>query len=286
MIVVGIAAALAASALFNVGVALQAFEAKRTSRDLGLRIGLLAALLRRPYWVLGLALEGIGIGPQVLALDYASFVVVQPALASGLLLLLAIGHWVFREPVGLGAVVGVGAIIVGIALISWGAPGHSETHRGGATVVAIAGALVVLAIVPFGLRGTRFDTALSAMISAGCGFAGANIATKLMSDDLNVGHYLNAASWAAVGLFVGAAATITGMTALQQQAASVVVPTMTAIQTFLPIVLEPLFLRERFSEADLAGAPIAGGLLITLVGTVLVSRTRAVSEVSAQAQGS
>jgi drug/metabolite transporter (DMT)-like permease len=124
------------------------------------------------------------------------------------------------------------------------------------------------------------------MLSAGCGLAGANIATKLMSDDLSVGHYLNAAGWASVGLFVGAAATITGMTALQRRTASVVVPTITAVQTFLPIVLEPLFLRERFSEADLAGAPIAGGLLLALAGTVLVSRTRAVSEVSAQAEAS
>jgi drug/metabolite transporter (DMT)-like permease len=283
MIVVGIAAALVASALFNVGIALQALEAKRSPRQLGLRVGLLAALLRRPLWVTGFAIEGIGIGPQVLALDYAPFVVVQPALASGLLLLLAIGAWAFNEPVGLGAVLGVGAIIVGIGLISWGAPGHSETHRGGATVVALVGVLVVIAIAPFGFRRTRFDTALTAMLSSGCGFAGANIVTKLMSDDLGASHYLNTASWAAVGLLVGAAATITGMTALQRQTASVVVPTMTAVQIFLPIVLEPLFLRESFSEADLAGAPIAAGLLITLVGTVLVSRTSAVGEVSAQA---
>jgi hypothetical protein len=58
----------------------------------------------------------------------------------------------------------------------------------------------------------------------------------------------------------------------------------TAVQTFLPILLEPLFLREDFASATLDGAPIAIGLLHTLAGTIVVSRTPAVSELSAVTQ--
>ena len=49
------------------------------------------------------------------------------------------------------------------------------------------------------------------------------------------------------------------MTAFQRLAATVVVPVSTAVQTFLPIVLEPFFLREHWSSASYGGGPIIGG---------------------------
>jgi hypothetical protein len=73
------------------------------------------------------------------------------------------------------------------------------------------------------------------------------------------------------------------MTAFQRRAATTVVPISTSVQTFLPIVLEPLFLREHWGSVDYYGAPIAAGLLIALAGNVLISGTRAVSEVIADA---
>jgi hypothetical protein len=63
-----------------------------------------------------------------------------------------------------------------------------------------------------------------------------------------------------------------------------VVPVSTSVQTFLPIVLEPLFLREHWAAARLDGLPIVIGLVIAFAGTILVSRTQAVSKLSAAAQ--
>src|SRR5207302_3641627 len=110
-----------------------------------------------------------------------------------------------------------------------------------------------------------------------------NVATKLMSDDLGLGEVGNAALWAVAGLALGVVATVTGMTAFQRRKATMVVPVSTAVQTFLPIVLEPFFLRERWASAAFDGAPIAAGLLLALAGTVLLARTRAVSELVAGA---
>jgi len=56
---------------------------------------------------------------------------------------------------------------------------------------------------------------------------------------------------------MGTTATLVGMTAFQRLAATTVVPVSTSVQTFLPIVLEPVFLRERWASANLDGAPIA-----------------------------
>jgi drug/metabolite transporter (DMT)-like permease len=276
MFYIGLGAALLASALFNIGISLQGLEAKAAPKDLAHHIGLLVCLLRRPLWLLGAILGFIGIAPQVLALSDAPFVVVQPALAAGLLLLLAIGARHFHEQVGWMEICGVVAIVAGIALVAWGAPPHHDTHRGGLVVLLTVGALCVGGVVPFA---TPVRSGIVTMIASGCGFAAANIATKLGSDDLGSRHYANAIAWGIVTLATGTIATILNMTAFQQARATTVVPVITSVQTFLPIVLEPLFIRESWHAASFV--PLVAGVLIAFVGTVLVSRTKAVSKLAA-----
>ena len=121
------------------------------------------------------------------------------------------------------------------------------------------------------------------IVAAGCGFGATNVATKLFGDDFDLGHYGNAGIWAAVGLGMGVAATLTNMTAFQRRAATTVVPISTAVQTFLPIVFEPVFLRERWGSAAFHGAPLIAGLVIALLGSVLLAGSSAVSELIAGA---
>src|SRR5712691_4730170 len=149
MLALGLAAALVASLLFNVGIALQGIEARSAPSQLGLRLSLLARLLRRPRWVAGWVLGTLGIGPQVLALADAPFVVIQPALAAGLLVLLVLGARTFHEHVGIIEVVGVLAIIGGVALVALGAPPRVETQRGVAAVVGVVGVLSACSLAPF-----------------------------------------------------------------------------------------------------------------------------------------
>src|SRR5579872_2670032 len=263
MFAIGLAAALFASALFNVGVALQGLEARREPRRLGLRLSLLSRLLRRPLWLLGFALGVIGVGPQVLALSDAPFVVVQPALVVGLLILLAIGTTYFHEPVGRLEVAGVLAIIGGVALDAWGAAPHVEAHRSWLPVLATVAALTIPSLLPFVFRAGNWLI----LLGAGCAWAVTNISTKLGSDDLGANHWWNAFTWGIVALVFGVVATLTTMTAFQRSRATVVVPVTTMVQTYLPLLLEPAFLRERYDAADIA--PLSGGILLAAVGTLL-----------------
>jgi hypothetical protein len=121
------------------------------------------------------------------------------------------------------------------------------------------------------------------IVATGCGFGATNVATKLVGDNLDLNHLPNAAAWALAALGMGIAATIVNMTAFQRRAATTVVPASTAVQTFLPIVLEPFFLREHWSSAELDGMPIAAGLALALVGVVLVAGSPEVSELVATA---
>jgi len=283
LLVLGVTAAVVASLLFNLGLVLQALEARREPPELALRLRLALVLLRRWRWTLGLVLGLVGVGPQVLALATAPFVIVQPALTVGLLLVLAVGLRTLGERVHAREWVGVAAIIVGVGVVAFGAPAHTETHRGGAVVLAVVAAPAVVALLPFPLRGTRFDTGILTMIAAGAGFATTNVATKLLSDDVGLGHFANAVAWAAIALILGIAATITGMTAFQRVRATVAVPVTTSIQTFLPIALEPFFLHEQWSSARLDGAVLAAGLVVACAGTVLVGSARGVGDLAAAA---
>lgn len=279
-----IAAALTASILFNGGIVLQALDARVAPRSMRLRLALLKRLFARRRWLLGWLLSVAGIPAQLRAYATAPFVVVQPLLVVGLLIVLFVGERVLHERVGIREAGGLAAIIAGVALVSWGAPHHSEVHRGGLPVIGVVAGLSVCALVPFLVRGTRLDVGMLTVLAAGCGFGAANVAAKLVGDDFNIKHYGDAAGWALVGLLMAVAATVTTMTAFQRCAATTVVPVSTAVQTFLPIVLEPLFLREHWGSAALDGVPIIAGLAVALIGSVLISESRAVSELIAGAQ--
>ncbi len=281
MLAAGLIAGIVSSVLFNVGIALQAVEARRTPAEESLRPVLIWHLLRRRLWVYGLGIEWLGVPMEILAFAWAPFIVVQPLLACGLLVLLAVAGRLLGERPTVEALVGVGAIIASVALIAWGAPGVQDTHRGAVAVIAVVGGLTAVSFVPFALRGSRLDTALTAVLGSACGFAATNVAMKLMADDIGSAHLPQAGAWIVVAAVAGFAATVTGMTALQRAPATMVIPISTAVQTFLPVALEPLFLAESFRDADLEGFPLLVGLVVMLVGIVIVARSGPVSALAA-----
>jgi drug/metabolite transporter (DMT)-like permease len=148
MLAAGLIAGIVASVLFNLGIALQAIEARRTPREEALRPSLIWDLLHRRLWVAGLGVEWLGVPLEILAFAWAPFVVVQPLLACGLLVLLAVARRLLGEMPTVDGWVGVGLIIAGIALIAWGAPGEQDTHRGAAAVIGVVGGLVLVSLSP------------------------------------------------------------------------------------------------------------------------------------------
>ena len=101
--------------------------------------------------MLGAVLGLVGIAPQVLAYSDAPFIVIQPALIAGMLLLVIFGEKILDEPVGTPELIGMLAIIGGIALLAWGAPNHAETHRSAVAVLSVVAGLCLLGLLPFAL---------------------------------------------------------------------------------------------------------------------------------------
>ena len=140
-------------------------------------------------------------------------------------------------------------------------------------------AMVAVSLVPFALRGGRFDTAMGANLGSACGFGATNIATKLMADDIG--------GDTAGGRRLGGGRRLRRGRRDDQRddgaaapAGDDLVPISTAVQTFLPIALEPLFLTENWRAAELEGLVLLAGLVVMAIGTVLVARIHAVSELA------
>ena len=275
-VALGAGAACAASSFYNVGVALQAIEARVAPAHRGLRPSLVVGLARRPRWLAGTALGVLGWPLQAAALLHAPLTVVQPGLAFGLILLLVLGARALRERVSTRDVAAVLAIIAGVGALAAVAPAESSHHAGGWTLVAGLAALGALAAIPYARRDRRAVGGVAAALSAGAAFAWSGVSTKLVADAVNGHHWLPAIAWTiATGLASGLA-LLSEMSALQRRRATQVAPLVFVVQVALPVLAAPLLAGESWAHAPLGPAGILAGLVVVLGGAVVLSSAPAV----------
>lgn len=290
MLALGIVAAVAASLLYNTSIAFQALEAREVPHDHALRPSLIGRLVRNRRWLGATALGLVGWPLEITALLLAPLTVVQPCLASGLILLLWLGATRLGEAPGAREWIAVAAIVVGVAGVAWAAPERTTDH---ASTGAIAAALVFVAIplaAPYALRG-RFrrsphqggvnvgwagGVGTLMVISAGCGYAWTAIASKLLTDELASGTVLVALAWLATAAASEGLALLSEMSALQRRPATHVAPVMFAVQVLLPVLLAPLIFGESWSSTPLGGVALVAFMAVTVVGTSLLAGSRAV----------
>jgi drug/metabolite transporter (DMT)-like permease len=273
----GLACACIASILFDLAVAMQALEAREVPRDHALRPSLLGRLVARPRWLLGTALGAAGWPFHLAGLLLAPLTVVQPALASGLLLLLVLGDRMLGERVGPLEVGAVLAIVLGVAGMAWAAPEHTTSHAGFARLAPALGLLALIAVVPYLTR--REGAAASALLplSAGCAYAWTGISTKLIADFLSSSSWLPVLGWAVATGVLALVGLLSEMSALQSRAATRVAPVVFVVQVSVPVILAPLLTGESWGSTPLGGLALLGFLALVSAGAGVLGSTRAVS---------
>jgi drug/metabolite transporter (DMT)-like permease len=276
-LVLGIASACVAAALFDVGVALQALEARTTAATEALRPSLLGRLARSRRWLAGTALAGSGYPFHLLALVLAPLTAVQPVLAIGLLLLLVLGDRMLGERVGPREVIAVVAIVAGVAGMAWAAPGHASTHGGVARVGPALGVIGGIALAPYALRRRRIASSLLVPLAAGSAFAFTGIASKLIADYLDSSSWGLIAVWFPVTCAFAAAGLLSEMSALQRRAATQVVPIVFVVQICVPVLLAPFLGGESWSDTPLGGVALVGFLAAVATGAWLLGSAPGVS---------
>jgi drug/metabolite transporter (DMT)-like permease len=281
----GIVAAIGASCLYNASIALQALEVRGVSHEHSLRPSLLGRLVRNRRWLGATALGLLGWPLEIAALLLAPLTVVQPCLASGLVLLLWLGATRLGEVPGRREAVAVAAIVVGVAGVAWAAPERTTDHAG-AGAIALAAVLVAIPLLaPYALRGRAVAFGMLAVLSAGCGYAWTAIASKLLTDELAAGALLVAIAWLATAALSEGLALLSEMSALQRRRATHVAPVMFAVQVLVPVILAPLIFGESWSSTPLGGAALIAAMALAVAGTVLLAGSPAVGAMIESARG-
>jgi hypothetical protein len=293
VLALGIVAAVGASLLYNTSIALQALEAREVGGEHSLRPSLLGRLVRNRRWLAATAIGLAGWPLEIAALLLAPLTVVQPCIASGLILLLWLGATRLGERPGRREALAVAAIVLGVIGIALAAPQRSTDHAG-AVGIATALALVAIPIVsPYVLHWrirrsppqegdeVRWAGAIAtlAVVSAGCGYAWTAIASKLLTDELAAGSLLAGVAWLATVAASESLALLSEMSALQQRPATHVAPAMFAVQVLVPVALAPLVFDESWGSTPLNGAVLLASIAIAVAGTVLLAGSRPVGAI-------
>jgi drug/metabolite transporter (DMT)-like permease len=282
--VLGALAAIAASALFSIGLVLQATEARKVDSRYSLHLSLIAQLMSRWRWVVGTLVTLAGFPLHVLALLLAPLTVVQPALATGLLLLLAIGVSTPGENVRRRDVVGVTAIVGGVVALTLGAPDRASLETQAAPVLVALAALAAVTLLPYALTRLRPaggpSLATMATFAAGAAYAFSGITTKLLADGLAGDELAAALGWLVATAVVGGLGFLGQLTALQRRSATQVGPVIYVVPVLAPVLLAPFLTGEQWGATPLGGGLLVAGLLGVCAGTAFVSASPSVSRVT------
>ncbi|MDT0263884.1 DMT family transporter [Jatrophihabitans lederbergiae] len=245
-------------------------------RGSGLRFGLLWHLSRRPAWLAGAGLGGVGFALQAVALGSGTLVVVQPLLVTGLLFAVLAGALADRRLPRPAEWCWSALLVLGLAVFLLAANPAAGTKRaddhlllsllvllGGAAVLAVAGAQ----------RGRPAWAAIWLGVAAGIAHgATAALMKGAVADAAGgpVGVLRHWPLWALIG--VSLAATVLTQAAYQAGPLVDSLPVMTMIDTVVAIGLGTL----AFSES-VAVSMTASGLQVaslTLMAVALVGLTR------------
>jgi len=278
--IAGIAVAIGAACCYEGAYVLQALETRRAGGGERLQAGLLGRLIKRPRWVGGTALSGAGALLQVYALTLAPLTIVQPVLALGLVLLLALSSLVLHEPVGRWELVGVAAVVCGVAVVALVADPGIGTSGDAVGVAVLALLLGTLTVLPFVVRRHLSDPRLR-VLAAASGDAWAAIGLKLVADALNRGAWLPALLWVASAGLAGFLALTAEMSALQRIAATRVAPVVVSAQVLVPVIAGPLVFDEPWADSVPERIVLGAAILAVAGGAALLGGSAAVAGVIA-----
>jgi drug/metabolite transporter (DMT)-like permease len=170
----GLALALLATTAYNVGLILEKRALGRMpTLEIRRVLRVVASLLTSRAWLAGFALMLTGLACQTIVLTFEPVSVVQPVLASGVVLVLVLSRLVLRERLRGNETWCVAAIAVAVVLLALSASGTVESHYanpGWMAAVMIPSIVIGLLVAVGSLRArTRRPGAAVSAVWAGVG---------------------------------------------------------------------------------------------------------------------
>ena len=280
----GILLALVATTAYNVGLILEkralgqmaALDIRRVLRVIG-------SLMTSRAWLGGFALMLTGLACQTIALTFEPVSVVQPVLASGVVLVLVLSRLVLRERLRGGETWCVAAIAVAVVLLAMSATGAKDSHHaspGWMAAIMVPSAVVGLVFAAGALRARRRGTAVAGVwagVGTGLLYGVAALAIKALSGILvrheTVANIVIAVVTSPYLYVLGgslAVAMLLFQAALQACRASIVVPVSNVTGSVYFIIAGTWLFHEHLpTSPGRLGLRLAGIALAVLVLVVL-----------------
>ena len=279
-----VALALTASVFTALASVAQRRAAAPAPGQNGLGLHLIHYLLRRPVWFLGIASMILGFVFQVAALRVGSLSLVQPIIATELLIVFAIIALRHRHRVHARdwlAALGMAIALGGFLALARPVGGHDHASGSmwvlaGISTFALAAVLALMASVPgaHGVRPSANRKAAFLGIAAAAGFGFVAAVIKELSTHFAQGPADVFSNWSPyVLLLSGAASMFLASHAFQSGSLAASQPGLTVVDPLVASLLGVVLFGERLAHAPIALAGELAALALLVGSVVLLSRS-------------
>ena len=281
-----IAIALAAALLIGTGLVLQQNAAEQAPKAHFLRVSLVADLFRKPRWLLGIAVMGVGEVLAAWTLGNLSLSVAEPLLATQLIFALVVAVPLSGERLRKSEILGAVLLSGGVGALSAARSVNAEGMRFGSAAywpAAAAIGFLALVLVRAGLRRTGQQRATLTGLAAGLCFGISDALTRntlLIVEHHGVTAVLT--TWPAYSLAVAALAAVWLMeNSFSAAPLHASLPAITAAEPVVGILLGVVVFGDAIRISPPMLALQAAGIVALVGGVILVARAPALSSLRA-----
>jgi drug/metabolite transporter (DMT)-like permease len=268
-VAVDVLAALGAAVAYGVAAILQSVAARRVAATSGVDPRLLLRLIRRPAFVVALALNVGGYALHLAALRSLPLFLVQAAIAGSVAVTAVLSRPVLGTELDSGDRLAVAAAAVGLAVLAAGSAGTENADLGSGGRWLLVGAAVVVAVAGR-IAGRVHGHVGAALLGAvaGLGYAVVGIGSRVLPD-LSPGALVGDPAAYAV-LFSGVVAFLLYATALQRGEIMTATGPMVVTQTVVPAVVGVVLLADEVRPGW--QVPALVGLALAVWGAARLGR--------------
>ncbi|MCU1427504.1 MAG: integral rane protein [Actinomycetia bacterium] len=272
-----VVAALGSALAYALAMMLQHQSAQQVDSTLSLRPGLVVALLRRRWWLAGIAANLVAFALRAFALGHGSLVFVQPLVLSGLVFALALESMISHRPVSRREMLAGATLVAGLAVFLVAAsPGRGRTTAAARSWLVLGAAITPL--IALGLVAAR--RTIGERRAAWLAFAGAFLLaavaalTKQSAAALSHGLMHALTDWAPYALVVvGGLGVLLTQSAFQAGALRASLPVLSIVEPLTSIAIGESVFHERIATSTPARAAQVIGLVFLMVGVASLTRS-------------
>jgi drug/metabolite transporter (DMT)-like permease len=274
---------IASATAYGIAAVLQHHATSKEPPSRSVRMGLVISLTRRPGWLIGNALDGLGYLFQFEALRRGSLSLVEPLLVLSLVVALPVGARLERRRSTWPGLASAATIAVGLGLFLGAARpgvGHPSASVAGWIVLSVVvagfcGGAMVVATRSASRR--RASVLLAAGSGAAFGYAAA--LTERTGHLLNGGVLHALTSWEPYALVLAASAALfLTQAAFHAGALGLSLPTLTVAQPLVAVAIGLLFFGERIDTSGIALGLELLGLAFVVAGVFAIGQTPVIAE--------